>query len=110
MLLDISINGESFEVDIADPFRYDLEDMCSQIERFATALGVDVAPADVKGLIPKMIRGIAGCEGGCPADAKGIASRGHAAFEIEYVEGGILTAQTQLGGGESLVVKMFPDF
>jgi hypothetical protein len=110
MLLDVSINGESIEIDITDPYRYDLEDMYGRIEEHAATKGADLGSADVKALIHKMIRGIAGCEGGCPSDAKGLASRGHARFELEYVEGGILTAQTKLGGGESVVLKMFPDF
>ncbi len=110
MLLDVNINGESIEIDIADPYRYDIEDMYGRIKGFAAARGADLGGADVKALIPRMIRGIAGCEGGCPADAKGLASRGHAAFKLDYVEGGILTAQTKLGDGASVVIKMFPDF
>jgi hypothetical protein len=110
MLLDVNINGESIEIDIADPFRYDLDDMYGRIKGFAAAKGADLGGADVKALIPKMIRGIAGCEGGCPSDAKGLASRGHAMFELEYVEGGILTAQTTLGDGANVVLKMFPNF
>jgi hypothetical protein len=110
MLLDVSINGASIDIEIPEPFRLDLEGIYGRIEGFASERGVKLDGADVKELIPKMVRGIAGCEGGCPADAKGLASRGHAEFELEYVEGGILTAQTKLGSGESLVLKMFPDF
>jgi len=110
MLLDVTINGESIDIEIPEPFRLDIEGIYVRMEGFASERGVKLEGTEVKELIPKMVRGIAGCENGCPADAKGIASRGHAAFELEYVEGGILTAQTRLGDGASLVLKMFPDF
>ncbi len=110
MLVDVSINGESIDIEVADPFRYDLEEMYGRIRGFAEARGVDLDGADIKGLIPRMIRGVAGCEDGCPADAKGLVSRGYGSFKLEYIEGGILSAQASLGGGADVAIKMFPDF
>lgn len=110
MLLDISINDESLAIDIPDPFRYDLDGIYGQVERFAASRGANLDGADIRGLIPKLVKGIAGCENGCPADAKGLASRGYKSFKLEYIEGGILSARTTLDGDTNIVLKMFPDF
>jgi hypothetical protein len=110
MLVDVSIDGEGIDIDVADPFRYDLEEMYGRIKGLADSRGVDLDGADVKGLIPKMIRGVAGCEDGCPADAKGLVSRGHGGFRLSYIEGGILSAQAELPGGAEVAIKIFPDF
>lgn len=109
MLLDVSIKGESLSVEISDPFRYDLDDIHGRIESFVSSKSVNLDGADIKGLIPKLVRGIAGCEAGCPADAHTLVSRGYKGFSLEYVEGGILVAETRLDNA-SLVLKMFPDF
>jgi hypothetical protein len=65
---------------------------------------------DIKGLLPKMVRGIAGCEGGCPANALELVSSGFKNFDLAYIEGGILTAKAELENGKTLNLKMFPDF
>ncbi|MEJ2324950.1 MAG: hypothetical protein P8Y77_09230 [Nitrospirota bacterium] len=52
MLVDVSIDGEGIDIDVADPFRYDLEEMYGRIKGFADSRGVDLEGADVKGLIP----------------------------------------------------------
>ena len=57
-----------------------------------------------------MVRGIAGCERGCPADAKEFVRRGFKEFSLAYVEGGILTAKAVIGNNKELSIKMFPDF
>jgi len=57
-----------------------------------------------------MIEGIAGCERGCPANAKGFVARGFKSFTLQYIEGGILSAHTSVDNGKSLTLKMFPDF
>lgn len=110
MLLDVSIQKESLSVPIEDPFRYDLDGLCARIRGFALSHGADVSGFDIQGLIPKMVKGIAGCEGGCPSDAKGFVSRGLKGFKLEYIEGGILSAEAKLADGKSFFVKMFPDF
>ncbi len=57
-----------------------------------------------------MIKGVFGCEEGCPADAKRLVSEGYGGFDLEYIEGGILKAQYSLNGSDTLTIKVFPDF
>jgi len=109
MVLDVVIDSKSLTLDITDPFRADIDALVSQIEDFGKTNQKEVSSLDLKGLIPAMIRGVKGCERGCPADAKGIVARGYTGFSLQYVEGGILTAQAALGSS-SLQLKMFPDF
>jgi hypothetical protein len=110
VILDVIINDVSVSVEIDKPFQPDLDAIYSEIELFASSIGTDIAVLDVRGLIPKMISGIAGCESGCPANAKGLVSGGYKGFDLHYVEGGILTARIMTGDGNNLYLKMFPDF
>ncbi len=110
MELDARLNGRSISIPIADPFHLDLAVITGKIRELAAGQGVSVAGLDVDGLVPMMVRGVAGCEAGCPADAKGIVERGHRNFRLEYVEGGILTAQADMKEGGTLMLKLFPDF
>ena len=110
MVLDVIINDASASFQIDAPFQADIDSLCSQIERFASSKGADITALDVRGLIPKMIRGIAGCERGCPANAQDLVSGGYKGFDMQYVEGGILTAGRITAEGTMLSLKMFPDF
>jgi hypothetical protein len=110
VVLDVIINDASVSLQIDAPFQADIDVLCSQIERFAASKGTDITPLDVRGLIPRMIRGIAGCERGCPANAHDLVSSGYKGFEMQYVEGGILTAYRKTAEGSMLSLKMFPDF
>ena len=110
MVLDVIINDASVSVQIDKPFKPDLDAIYSQIERFASSKGTDIEAFDVRGLVLKMIRGIAGCEHGCPADAKDLEYRGYKGFKVQYVDGGILTAHITTSDGVTLYLKMFPDF
>lgn len=110
MELAVSIGNDSLSIPIANPFHIDLETIMLKIEDLASSNGTKLNGLDVKGLIPKMVRGIAGCESGCPADAKGLVSAGFRNFKLEYVEGGILTAKAATQNGKGLSLKMFPDF
>ncbi len=110
MILDAVIDKDSISIEIADPFHFDLDEVVGKIEQFVSSKGLDIAGADVRGIIPAMIKGIVGCERGCPADAKGLVSRGYKDFELEYIEGGILSARRATGGGKFFYLKMFPDF
>jgi len=110
MVLDAMIDGDSLTIDIADPFHPDLVALVSRIEQFVRTKGADISGLDVSELILRMIKGIAGCEKGCPADAKGIVSRGFAGFELQYIEGGILSAHALLNDDRHFYLKMFPDF
>jgi hypothetical protein len=108
--LDIKIDSDSLSIPIANPFQIDLESMISKIEHFVSSKGADLGRLNVRDLIPKMIKGIAGCERGCPADAKGLVSRGVSGFSLAYIEGGILSATATTADGRAIHLKMFPDF
>ncbi len=110
MLLDVTIGKDSMSIQIDDPFHIDLNDFACRIENFASPKGINISSLDVRSIIPGMIRGIAGCEHGCPADAKGFVRRGFKGFDLQYIEGGILSATAHLGKGKVLQLKMFPDF
>jgi hypothetical protein len=110
VVLDVIINDAAVSLQIDAPFQADIDSLCSQIERFTFSKGTDITALDVRGLIPKMIRGIAGCERGCPANAQDLVSRGYKGFDMQYVEGGILTARRMTAEGIMLSLKMFPDF
>ena len=110
MELDIKIGGDSLSIPISNPFQLELDPMIEKIKQFASSKGIGLDNLDIKGLIPKMVKGIAGCEKGCPADAKGLVSRGVRDFELEYIEGGILSAKAKTADGTAIFIKMFPDF
>jgi len=108
--LDVKIGSGSLSIPISKPFQLELDSMMEQIERFASSNGVDLGSLDIRGLIPKMVKGIAGCEKGCPSDAKGLVSRGVRDFELKYIEGGILSASAKTLDNTTISLKMFPDF
>jgi len=110
MVLDVVLEKEPLTIDIANPFQPDINAVLSRIDTSARALGADISGLQLDELILRMIKGIAGCEKGCPADAKGMVSRGFEGFDLKYIEGGILSAQALLSDGSKLVLKMFPDF
>jgi len=109
MVLDAMIDGDSLTIDIADPFHPDLVALVSRIGQFFHSKGADISGLDVSELILGMIKGIAGCEKGCPADANGIASRAFKGFELQYREGGFLSAHALLRNDRHFYLKMFPD-
>jgi hypothetical protein len=110
MELDVRVNTRSLSISIDNPFRLDVESLAGRIEAFVAAQGADSRGLDFRGLLPKMVKGIAGCEGGCPADAKSFVSRGFARFELAYIEGGILHAAASTDDGKKISLKIFPDF
>lgn len=110
MELDVSINSKSVSIPIDNPFRLDLEGIIGRIDQLAASQGAKVDGLDVRGLLPLMVKGIAGCEAGCPADAQRVVSRGYGTFALQYVEGGILTASAKTADGAALSLKLFPDF
>jgi len=110
MVLDFFVDRDSITMEISDPFHPDLDGLMNQIVQFARSKSADIDAMAIKELIPKIIRGIAGCENGCPADAKGLVSRGFKGFELQYIEGGILSARATLGDGRPVHLKMFPEF
>ncbi len=110
MLLDVILGKDSLTITIEDPFHFDSDSVMREINGFASSKNISLDDVDVKGLIPKMIRGIAGCESGCPANAKSLVERGYGNFDLKYIEGGILSAHANLKKGNTLQIKMFPEF
>lgn len=110
MEISVSIGGDSVSIDVSNPFRLDIPDIVKRMESLASSKGAALNGLGLEELIPKMVKGIAGCERGCPADAKDFVQRGFRNFELAYVEGGILTARAITAEGKELSVKIFPDF
>lgn len=110
MELDIRIDKDSISIGIENPFHLDLDSLVGRIEQFIIAKGQELNGLDVRGLLPRMVKGIAGCEAGCPADAKSVVKKGYDKFKLDYIEGGILSATADIGQGKVLSLKLFPDF
>lgn len=110
MEIDISIGSQSYSLDVEDPFKFDTVKDTRGIIDFGSKQGVDFSALDIENLIPRMIRGVAGCENGCPSDAKSLVSDGFGSFNLSYIEGGILSAAQTLDDGKEVSVKIFPDF
>ena len=110
MLLDVILDNDSLTITIDNPFHPVMDSVMGKIEEFAASKNAALNGTDVRGLIPEMIRGIAGCEGGCPANARSLVERGYGNFDLKYIEGGILSAQVGLEGANILRLKMFPEF
>ena len=110
MELDVKVAGKSLSLPISDPFRLDLESLVGRIEAFLASQGATASNLDFRTLVPKLVKGIAGCEGGCPADAQSFVSRGFTNFKLAYIEGGILQAQAKSENGKDISLRMFPDF
>lgn len=110
MEIDVSINSKSLSINIDNPYKVDISQIKDSILNFGKKFGIDLTPYEMDKLISRMIKGVAGCEGGCPADAKSLVREGFMNFNLSYIEGGILTANQTLKNGEPLQVKIFPDF
>ncbi len=110
MDIEVRIDKESLSIDIENPHRFDVAQVTEDIVGFGRKLGVDLAELQIGKLIPKMIRGVAGCEGGCPSNAMSLARQGFGDFRLSYFEGGILTAVYTLDNNSPLEVKVFPEF
>ncbi|RJQ49998.1 MAG: hypothetical protein C4538_00915 [Nitrospiraceae bacterium] len=110
MDIDIRIGKESLTINIENPHRFDLTQIIRNIIDFGRKKGLDIQDLRVEQLIPRMIRGVAGCEGGCPSNAKNVAKEGFGNFNLSYVEGGILKAVYSLSNGDPFEIKVFPEF
>ncbi len=110
MDIDVKIESESLHIEVENPYKVDVLQVTKDIHDFGSKLRIDLTPLDIEGFIPRMIRGVAGCENGCPSDAMSMVREGFGKFKLEYVEGGILTAIQTLENGKSLEVRIFPDF
>ena len=110
MELDVRMDKEALSITIEDPFRIDFDALVGKIDDFLAPKGVKMDNLDVRGLLPRMVKGIAGCEAGCPSDAKSVVKKGYNNFKLEYIEGGILSATAHVGQGKTISLKLFPDF
>ncbi len=110
MLLEMILCNDSLVITIENPFHFDTDSIMREINKFAVSKKISLNDVDIIGLIPKLIRGIAGCESGCPANAKSLVEQGYKNFVLKYIEGGILSAQIGLSSGGVLQLKAFPDF
>jgi hypothetical protein len=110
MVVDMALDDDSLSISIDDPHHADIPALVKRIEEFAVSKSATVRDLDLMGLMPRLIRGIAGCEGGCPADAKSLVREGFGKFDLRYIEGGILSASIKTGSGQTLWIKIFPDF
>lgn len=110
MDIDIAIGKKSLTLSVENPFHFDLAQLLQRISEFCGEKGLDIKKFGIEKLIPRMIRGVAGCEGGCPSDAKSFVREGFGDFSLSYVEGGILKAVQPLDNGDHLEIKIFPEF
>jgi hypothetical protein len=110
MDIDIRIGKEALTLNIENPHRFDFPQVLQSIVDFGAQKGIDIKEIGIPQLIPRMIRGVAGCEGGCPSDAKGVVREGFRNFHLSYIEGGILKAVYRAAHGESLEIRIFPEF
>lgn len=110
MDIDIIIGDKSLNVSLENAFRFDAEKLMQKVNDFSRSLGTDISGLRIEKLIPRMIKGVAGCENGCPSDAKSFVREGFGNFSLSYVEGGILKAEQQLDNGKNLEIKIFPEF
>ncbi|MBF0458534.1 MAG: hypothetical protein HQK99_11655 [Nitrospirae bacterium] len=110
MEIDVSIDGKSLSIDIDNPYKADLPQVANDIAAFGSGMGAELSDLDIKGLLGRMIKGVAGCEHGCPADAKSLVYHGYGRFKLKYVDGGILSASCELQDKRSLALKIFPEF
>jgi len=108
MELEVSVGTNTETLNVPDPYRVDLEKVGRKIREMIGANNID--GIDIEGLIKRMIKGVYGCEEGCPADAKSLVRSGYGPFKLEYIEGGILTARYTLADGKELSIKVFPEF
>lgn len=110
MDIDVKIDKESLHIEVENPYKVDVLQVTKDIHAFGDKFGVDLKPLNIGNLIPRMIRGVAGCEGGCPSDAMRMVKEGFGKFKLEYIEGGILKAAQILENGKPVEIKIFPDF
>ncbi len=110
MDIDVVVAGESLPIKVDDHFRMDVDAVVEKIEAFLSRKSFPMEGLHLKELLPRMVQGIAGCEKGCPADAQSLVRRGFKAYDLTYVEGGILTARYEIKPGSTIEIKMFPEF
>jgi len=89
MDIDISIGKESFTINIDNPFHFDLSAVMRNVVDFGKDKGWTLRGLRSSNLSPECIRGVAGCGGWIPSDAKfKFIERASGIFNLSYVEGG----------------------
>jgi len=110
MEIEVLIDNDSLPINVVDPHKIDHEAVNRRIHGFLQQAGIhDVSALNIPLLLPKMVRGVAGCEAGCPANAQSLVREGVDGYTLAYVEGGVLTARRPVGE-RKLEIKIFPDF
>ena len=110
MDIDVKYGEAKLPLVVEDPFRMDVEAVSATIENFLKPHGLPSSDLHLRELLPGMVRGICGCQNGCPADAQSFVRRGCRNYRLEYIEGGILKAVLDTRGGGPLEIRMFPEF
>lgn len=110
MEIEFEIQGNTFSKSTENPFNLDTRKLIEEFKKYLSDKNITIEDVDLEGLIPQMIKGVFGCEEGCPADAKRLVAEGYDGFKLEYIEGGILKAEYDMGNRIILSVKVFPDF
>ncbi len=110
MELVLRVGSASASLEIRDAYHPDLDAITARIRSHLSAWGAASDDLDLAGLLPRMIRGVAGCESGCPADARDLVERGFGDFSLRYVEGGILMAEAAISHGRNITLMLFPEF
>ncbi len=110
MDIDIMKGTETFTIHIDNPFSFNVNYTVEKILDFAKKAGIDLSGRELEDLIARMVKGIAGCEHGCPADALSLVRSGFGEFKLAYIDGGILSAQFTDGDRDPLEIRIFPGF
>ena len=110
MDIDVHFMGRSLPIKVSDPHHMDTGQVVGDIVTFLNGDAGGTDTLHLEELLPRMVRGVAGCEGGCPSNAKGLVRAGFLDYHLDYVEGGILTAAREVAPGQRLEIKIFPEF
>jgi len=110
MEIDVHFMGRSLPIKVTDPHHMDTGRVVNEIVTFLNGDAGGTDNLRLEDLLPRMVRGVAGCEGGCPSNAKGLVRAGFLDYHLDYVEGGILTATREVAPGNRLEIKIFPEF
>lgn len=110
MEIEFEIHGNTYSKTTENPFNLDTKQLVEEFKKYLSERSIYIKDVDLEGLIPRMIKGVFGCEEGCPADAKRLVAEGYDGFKLEYIEGGILKAEYDMGDSVTLSVKVFPDY
>ena len=114
MDIEISYGGDSLYLEVGNPHKMNTPKVAKQLAGFLQQNGVDegnIKELSLAELLPKMVRGVAGCEAGCPSNAYSLVRSGFQKYKLEYIDGGILTAKHGVSSSADMItIKVFPDF